>query len=61
MRRLVNSLVILIFVASLSFAQGMMREREGQIGMMGKGVMGMQGGMGPMMGGKFLWKNRLLK
>ena len=56
MKRLVTPLVILIFVASLSFAQGMMREKgeqkEGQMGMMGKGMMGMQGGMmAHMMGG----------
>ncbi len=61
MKRLVISLVILVFVASLSFAQGMIQEkgkqREGQIGIMGKGMTGMQGemrahmrgGMHPMM------------
>ncbi len=56
MRRLIASLVILIFVASLSFAQGMMQEKGeqsgGQMEKMGKGMMGMQGGMmAQMMGG----------
>src|ERR1700752_1674627 len=52
MKRLVTSLVILVFNASLSFAQGMMQQRKGQTGMMGGGTMGMQGGMMEhMMGG----------
>lgn len=53
MRRLVASSVILIFVVSLSFAQGKMQEKGeqsgGQMEMMGQGMMGMQGGMSPTM------------
>ena len=45
MRRLAASFVILGFIASLSFAQGTMQQREGQTGMMGSGTMG---GMHPM-------------
>jgi Spy/CpxP family protein refolding chaperone len=35
MRRLIASLVILLFVTSLSFAQGMMQQKKGRMGMMG--------------------------
>jgi hypothetical protein len=45
MRKLATSFVILGFIASLSFAQGTMQQREGQTGMMGSGTMG---GMHPM-------------
>lgn len=45
MRRLAVSFVILVFIASLSFAQGMMQQKEGQTGMTGSG---MRGGMHPM-------------
>jgi Spy/CpxP family protein refolding chaperone len=49
MKRLATSLVILVFIASLSFAQGMMQQKKGQTG---GGMMGMQGGMMEhMMGG----------
>ncbi|MBI2486776.1 MAG: hypothetical protein HYW01_07435 [Deltaproteobacteria bacterium] len=52
MRRLIASVVILLFVSSLSFAQGMMQKKQGQMGMMSKGMMEMQGGMmGHMMVG----------
>jgi hypothetical protein len=45
MKRLIASVVILLFAASLSFSQGMMQQKKGQMGMMGKGMMGMRGGM----------------
>ena len=52
MRRLLVSLIILISFTSLSFAQGMMQKKQGQMGMKGEGMMGMQGGMmAHMMGG----------
>lgn len=52
MKRLIASVVILLFAASLSFSQGMMQQKQGQMGMMSKGMMEMQGGMkGHMMGG----------
>lgn len=51
MRKLVASVVILLFSVSLSFAQGTMQQK-GQTGMMGSGMMGTQGGMMEhMMGG----------
>jgi len=52
MRRLIASLFILVSVASLSFAQGMTQQKQGQMGMMGHGMSGMQGEMMThMMGG----------
>ena len=52
MKRLIASVVILLFAASLSFSQGMMQQKKGQMGMMSKGMMEMQGGMKEhMMGG----------
>jgi hypothetical protein len=39
MRRLIASVVILLFVSSLSFAQGMMQRKQGQMRMMSKGMM----------------------
>ncbi|KRT62485.1 MAG: hypothetical protein XU11_C0082G0004 [Candidatus Dadabacteria bacterium CSP1-2] len=46
MRRLLVSLIILISFTSLSFAQGMMQKKQGQMGMKGQGMMG---GMHSMM------------
>ena len=45
MKRLVTFLVVFLFTASLSLAQGMMQQKQGQMGMMDKGMMGMRGGM----------------
>ena len=45
MRNLTTSLLILALTAGLSFSQGMMQQKEGQAGMMGRGMMGTQGGM----------------
>ena len=45
MKNLSATFVILVFAVTLSFAQGMMQQRQGQMGMMGKGMMGMRGGM----------------
>lgn len=58
MKRLATVMVVFLFVTGVSFAQGMMQQRQGQMGqqrqgqmgmmgkgMMGKGMMGMQGGM----------------
>jgi len=45
MKKLAISLVVLVFFAGLSFAQGTMQQKEGQTGMTGSGKTGMQGGM----------------
>ena len=45
MKRLIASVLILLFAASPSFSQGMMQQKKGQTGMMGKGMMSMHGGM----------------
>jgi Spy/CpxP family protein refolding chaperone len=45
MRNLITSLLILLLTAGLSFPQGMMQGKQGQTGMMGRGMMGTQGGM----------------
>lgn len=45
MKRLIASVVILLFAASLSFSQGMMQQEKGQMGLMSKGMTVMHGGM----------------
>jgi hypothetical protein len=49
MSRLIVSLFILVSVAGLSFAQGMMQQKRGQVTMMGRGMSGMHSMMYSMM------------